>query len=90
MNRYPRRIFCWIFSDVTKFLLESVNLSSTRNSIDIPFTNYRDARALSRAFVFSSMDKSQGRGGGYCLEGCNNEAWAIFIEIEVAHAMGLG
>lgn len=34
-------------SDITKFLLESVNLSS----IDILFTNYRDARALSRVLV---------------------------------------
>lgn len=33
--------------DVAKFLLESVNLSS----IDILFTNYRDARALSRVLV---------------------------------------
>lgn len=34
--------------------------------------------------VFSSM-RRVGRGG-HCLGGCNNEAWAIFIEIEVAHA----
>lgn len=51
------------------------------SSIDILFTNYRDARALSRVLV-----NEKSRRGGHCLGGCNNEAWAIFIEIEVAHA----
>lgn len=44
MDRYPRRIS----RRNEAFLLESVNLSSARNSIVTLFTNYRDARALSR------------------------------------------
>lgn len=56
------------------------------NPIDIPFTNYRNARAFSRTLVFSSMDGKESRGRR-CLGGCNDEARAIFIEIEVAHAM---
>ena len=57
------------------------------NPIDIPFRNYRNARAFSQTpYLFSSMDGKESRGRR-CLGGCNDEARAIFIEIEVAHAM---
>lgn len=41
---------------------------------------------FSNTLVFSSMDGKESRGRR-CLGDCNDEARAIFIEIEVAHAM---